>query len=256
MNNFTFSINAVLPVFLLIFVGYFLTKIGILTKKFSDVSSKFVFMIALPALLFLNISKSDFSGIFNVELLKAIVFVFAAILIIFLSIMLYAKKSIDDERKRGAFVQGCFRANYALLGIPLIYNIASDEGVIAASLIAAFIIPYFNILAIIALSMHRKNSIRSVALLIVKNPLIISIILGVAASALKIELPFVINKTVEMISVIAIPLALLSIGVFFEFSRFLSQIKTALMATAIKTVLTPLIFTPLAYLAGIRGVYL
>lgn len=256
MNNFIFSINAVLPVFLLIFLGYFLTKTGILTKKFSDVSSKFVFMIALPSLLFLNILKADFSGIFNVGLLKAIMFVFVSVLIIFLILTVYAKKSFDDEGKRGAFIQGCFRANYVMLGIPLIYNIASDEGVIAASLMAAFIIPYFNILAIIALSIHRKTSFRSVSVLIIKNPLIVSIILGVIASAIKIELPFVINKTVEMLSVIAIPLALLSIGVFFDFGRFLSQIKTVLMATAIKTVLIPLIFTPLAYLAGIRGVYL
>jgi len=256
MDSLLFSLNAVLPVFLIILAGYFFARYKILDTDFSDTASRFVFIAALPALLFKNVAGSDFSGIFNRDLLNSVLLVVAATVLIFSSLIFFTKKRFVDEKRRGAFIQGSFRGNFALLGIPLIYNIASDEGVLAASLIAAFVIPLYNILAIIALSLHRKTGIKLMVITMIKNPLIIATVAGMMVSAANIELPVIFNRTVDMLAVLAIPMALLSIGVFFKLDNFFSNIKTVTLTAVIKTVITPLIFAPAAYLAGLRGVYL
>lgn len=256
MDSLIFSINTVVPVFLVIVAGMLLKKLNILNYKFSETASKFVFLIAFPALLFMNIANSDFSGIFNRELLYTIIFSVISTLVIFLLLVALTKRFISDESIRGSFIQGAFRGNFALLGIPLIFNIAASEGVIIASLIAAFIIPLYNILSIIALSFHKKTSINLMFVMIIKNPLIIATAFGITVSVLGIKLPLVLTRTIDMFSVIAIPIALLSIGVFFDLGKFMTGIRHTMPASIIKTVLTPIVFTPLSYLFGIRGIHL
>lgn len=256
MENLIFSINTVLPVFLMIAAGYVLKRLNVLDESFSNIASKFVFVVALPMLLFKNVSESDFSGIFNKELLNAILVAVISTVIIFLILIITSRRYFDDEKKRGAFIQGSFRGNYALLGIPLIYNIASSQGVIAASMIAAFILPLYNILAIIALSLHRKTSMLSMLKLVIRNPLVIAIVTGVVAAAVNLRLPKVASDMIDMFAGLAMPLALLSIGVFFDMEKFLKNFKISVSSTVIKTVIIPMIFTPVAYLLGLRGVHL
>ena len=182
MDSLIFAINAVLPIVIMVAIGYFLKKIGLMDKDLSKKANKLVFRVFLPVKLFLNVfgiksfSSVNFSYVF---------YALGALLIIFLlaipAVILLTKK----KTSRGALLQGVFRSNYALIGIPLAEELSESlgsEGLVAATLLSAFIVPAFNILAVIGLSIFnnegKKPNLKKVLLGIAKNPLIIGIIAG------------------------------------------------------------------------------
>ena len=260
VDSFIFSVNAVMPIFLLIFLGKILNQLKVIDKKFSDGATSLVFKVALPVILFNNISSADFSGIANVDVLRAVTFCVVSIFISFLFLTVCANKGIISKSKRGAFIQGTFRSNYIIIGLPIIDNIMGSQGVVTAAMIMAFVIPVFNILAVLTLSLNddskNKIDIGHILVNIAKNPLIISIVIGLVFAYFKIELPVFVNKSMGLIADVAIPLALLAIGVFFSFDKFFANIKLAAISSAIKTIVLPSIFTVLAYLIGLRDEYL
>ncbi|MBO7196319.1 MAG: AEC family transporter, partial [Clostridia bacterium] len=179
MKSLIFAFNSVSPIILTVAVGYLLKKAGLMDADFSKKANKLVFRIFLPVLLFTNVYGITSISTVN---LGYVIYSFVALLIIF-GLAIPTVILVTDKKKcRGALLQGVFRSNYALIGIPLATSLFPGEGAAVATLLSAFMIPVFNILAVVGLSIFNndgeKPNIKKVLLGIVKNPLILSILLG------------------------------------------------------------------------------
>lgn len=183
ISDLLFSINAVFPIILVALFGFAAKKLNIIDDAFLKSGNKFCFKIGFFAMMFVNIYKIDNLGQIR---WNVILFAVSVVLILFLIGLIYVIFFEKDNRKKGVIHQAFYRSNYATIGIPLAYNIAGEEGIILASLISAFSVPAFNILAVISLSAFNKeekssektNLFAHILKEIVKNPLIQGVALG------------------------------------------------------------------------------
>lgn len=261
MESLIFAFNSVSPIILTVAVGYFLKKLGLMSADFSKSANKLVFRVFLPVMLFLNVygieSISSVSFGYVIYSIVALLVIFA--LAIPTVIILTGKKSC-----RGALLQGVFRSNYALIGIPLASSLFPGEGAAVATLLSAFMVPAFNILAVIGLSVFSANgekpNVKKVLLGIVKNPLILGIAaglvsLGIRALFVNIGISFRLSSvpaiwnTLKYLSSIATPLALLVLGAQFEFSAIPSLKKEIISGVLLRSLIVPLLGIGIAFLA-------
>ena len=261
MESLIFAINAVSPIILTVAVGYLLKKTGMMNGDFSKKANKLVFRVFLPVMLFVNVY-----GIENIQAVDFgyVIYSVAALLIIF-AVALPSVMLLTDKKKcRGALLQAVFRSNYALIGIPLASSLFPGEGAAVATLLSAFMIPVFNILAVIALSIFNndgeKPDFKKVLLGIAKNPLILSIFAGLVALGIRAllvnadisfrisEIPAVWN-TLKYLSNIATPLSLLVLGAQFEFSAISSLKREIITGTVIRSLVVPVLGIGIAFLA-------
>lgn len=253
MENFIYSINATIPVFFIIIIGYALKRIGMLDEHFANVANKFNFTITLPLLLFQDIATTDIAAEFD---LKYVLFCMLVTSISFWSIWAGAKLWMKDKSIRGAFVQASFRGSAAVLGIAFIMNIYGDSGMAPLMIVGA--VPLYNIYSVIVLTFEAGNkegsNIKNAIINIVKNPIILAILAGVIGSLLHVYdyAPFLIKKTINNFAVLASPLALITIGVGFEGKKALAKMKPTLVASFLKLILQPALFLPIAVMLGFR----
>lgn len=267
MADFIFSLNATLPIFLIMVLGWFLMRIGLFTKEFNKVADKYVFKVALPVLLFKDIATADIRSDFN---LTFVLFCMITTTIMFLAIWGLSYIFIKDKTQVGAFAQASARGSAAVLGIAFINNIYGNSGMAPLMIVSA--VPLYNILSVIILtfsadmgkeaqknklndnvSNSKGSNIKKACINVVKNPIIIGIFLGLPFSIFGISIPPIPLKAVTSIAQTATPIALLVVGAGFEGAKAIKKIKLTAVATFIKLVLLPLIFFPFAIAFGFRG---
>lgn len=252
LDNFIFSLNSTLPVFLVIVVGKMLAGWGLFPKDFASMTDKFVFKAALPVLLFKDIAGIDFRQDFDV------IFVLFCAVVSFLMFGLVWGLSalfMKDKSMVGSFSQGAARGSAAILGIALAKNIYGSSGYAPLMVLAA--VPVFNVMSVIILECSRNNGRGRVDVLkilkgIVTNPIILGILFGLPFSLFDITLPAFLSGTVDSISKTATPMALLSIGAAFSFSDAKKKLTPAIVASFIKLFALPLVFMPFAIALGFR----
>ncbi|MFO7445477.1 MAG: AEC family transporter [Ignavibacteriaceae bacterium] len=244
----------VAPVFLMVAIGYILRRLGIINDNFVSVSSKVVFTVSLPALIFKEVSTISLDQVFDIN---QIIFVYIITIITFALGWLFAIVFAKTDKDKGAFIQGSFRGNYAIIGLALIVNILGESALAKASLILSFVIPLYNVLTIIILTIYSGNgkplNILHLFRGVITNPLIVAIILALPFSYFQIELNSIITVTIDHIADLTLPLALVGIGGFLNFTDIKNASVPAFLASSLKIILTPLIGTLAAYLLGYRG---
>lgn len=253
MENLIFSLNATVPIFLLMVLGFALRKLGVIDDVFASKMNKFVFLVPLPALLFEDLSTVDFSQVWN---MKFVLFCFGATLV---SIALAAAVSFlwRDRSIQGEFIQASYRSSAALLGIAFIQNIYGNAGMAPLMIIGS--VPLYNVMAVVVLSFfqpERKKLDRGVWKATLKgiatNPIILGIAAGLLWSALRIPLPSVLEKMVSDVGAAATPLGLMAMGASFDLKKAFGKAKPAAAASAMKLVLFAALFLPLAVWLGFR----
>lgn len=253
MENFIYSLNATVPVFLVMVIGYCLKRRGMLTEGFCSAANKFNFQVTLPALLFKDISSADIRQVLDIRYMLYCAVVTS---ICFFTLWGLTKLLMKDKNMVGAFVQASFRGSAAVLGIAFIQNIYGTSGMAPLMIVSA--VPLYNIYSVIVLTFEGENggqgggTIRRAFVNICKNPIIIGILLGVIVSFSGITFPAIINKTVNSLAAMATPLALIVIGAGFEGRKALAKIKPTIIATMIKLVVQPALFLPVAVWMGFR----
>lgn len=252
MNNLIFSINVVLPLFLTMCLGTFLRKINIFDKVFLKKSNTFVFKALLPTLLFKNIYTSKIADVFDGKV------VFFSVIIIFTLIMLLVvtvPKFEKENKNRGVLIQGMFRSNFVLFGIPLATNIAGNEGAVITAMLIAIVIPIYNFSCVVILNVYSKENLdyRETLKDIAKNPLIIASLAGILVSVLNINIPLPIEKTISDVASIATPFALIILGGEFEIGNVYKNKKYIAIVCFVKLILVPVIVMPIAILLKFRG---
>lgn len=256
MEAFLFSVNAVLPLFILTALGWLLTKLKVWNDDFLKIGNTLSFNVFIPAMLFYNIATSDFRNIFDSRLLA---FCIISILLI-CTLGLIAVSFITKSRaRRGVIVQALFRGNFALLGVPLCEALAGAGGAEIASVFLSFMVPTFNILATVILSFYSNNPVESPTKIvknIFKNPLIISCLLGLFFSLLRIPLPEIVLKPISSLKAVATPFALLVLGGDFKFKSFVNNLSFVLTTGLTRLVILPAIAVFIAALLGFRGIHI
>ena len=255
MDSFIYSLNATIPIFLVMVIGNFLNRIGLIDRHFSNIADKLVFKICLPCMLFLNLAGTNIRKEFDTGYIG---YCFAVTLLSILSIWFAARHLMKDKSMVGAFVQGSYRSSAAILGLAFIENIYGTSGMAPLMIIGS--VPLYNIFAVVVLTLE-SNSTKTSAiekqlwtafLGILKNPIIIGIFLGLLASFFNLSLPHMLEKTIEYLGSIASPLALLSIGASFEGSKAIAKIKPTAIASFLKLVGLAALFLPAAVWLGFR----
>lgn len=253
MDNLIFSLNATLPIFFTMLLGSFFKRVGLIDEAFSAKMNKFAFAVALPALLFQDISAVDIRKSWNGG------FVLFCFIATFLSITGVTVLSffVVKREERGEFVQGAYRSSAAILGIAFIQNIYGTSGMAPLMIIGT--VPLYNAFAVIVLSLLKPGQRKmDKALLqktlkgIVTNPIILGIAAGFVWAILKIPQPEILQKTVKNMAVLATPLGLMAMGASFEGKKALGKLKPTLIASALKLVVLAAIFLPLAVRLGYR----
>lgn len=252
MESLIYSLNATLPVFLVIVIGYILGKIGILDEPFVKVANKFNFKVTLPVMLFLDLAETDFVAAFD---FKYVAYCFFVTLLCVLVIWGLARMFLKDKTLVGEFVQASYRSSAAILGVAFIVNISGSSGMAPLMILGA--VPLYNIFAVIILTLEgnreEKGKIKKACGDIVKNPIIVSIFLGFIYSLSGLSLPAFAHTTCNHIAKMATPLALICIGAGFEGRKAIKMIKPTLMASIIKLAIQPAVFLPLAIAMGFTG---
>lgn len=255
MSNFIFSINVTFPIFLVILLGYILRQKNFLTEEFVRVANKYVFVVALPIMLFQDISVTDVKKDMNI---KFFLYCLIVTIVMFLLVWGIAKITLKDKTMVGAFAQAGARGSAAVLGVAFVENICGSIGMTPLMIVAA--VPFFNILSVIILvfnanTKEEKNygKIKDACINIIKNPIIIGILLGLLASLIKLDLPVMADRTLEYIARTATPIALLAIGAGFDTKAAIKKIKPALGATFIKLIGLPMLFLPIAYMLDFKS---
>ncbi len=270
MPTINFALNAVVPLILMIGLGYVLKKIKFISKEFASVGNKMVFRVLLPITLFNNIySIQSFA---NIDW-KAVIFAVSGVVAVFAVGVIVALTLIKNKNQRGAIVQCLFRSNYAIIGIPLAQMIAGTEGMQVASVLSAFTIPTFNILAVITLTFFQppttqqaldgdaesrekeerkgeQSPLKRTLLGIAKNPLILGVVsglvvIGIRALFVKYNVSFRLSNvkflydTLTKLSNVTTPFALIILGAQFEFSSLKKDVAAVVITTLARTALVP-----------------
>lgn len=255
MENLIFSINVVLPMFLIMCLGVFLRKIKIFDENFLKTANAFTFKVLLPNLLFYNIYTSNLSDSFNGKL---VLFAVSTVLIIIALLFITVPKFEKDNKNRGVLIQGLYRSNFVLFGIPICTNIFGDASTGITSMLIAIIIPIYNFFAVIILDVYSKDKleINNTVISILKNPLIIGSVTGILLSLLNIKLPAAIENTISDLAKIATPLALVLLGGEFKIGNVYKNIKNIIIVCLGKLVVIPTIVLSIAIILGFKGVEL
>lgn len=255
MENLILSLNVVFPLFLTMSLGYFLKYLNLFDNSTLDRMNNITFKSFLPMLLFYNIYKTDLHDTFN---LKLIIFSVTCIIVLYLILYLLVPLIEKDNKKRGALLQGLFRSNFVIFGLPITESLFGSEKVGVTAILIAIIVPLFNMLSVLALETFRdgKLNFKKIFIGIIKNPLIIASCLGVLTLLLKIKIPTAIEKTISDVSKIATPLSLILLGASFKFDNIKKYLKQTTIAVIGKTILIPCIILPICIMFGYRDVEL
>ena len=254
MENLVFSLNATIPIFLLMVLGYVFRRTGVFSEALASGMNTFVFRITLPVLLFGDLAAVDFAEAWDT---RFVLFCFCVTLV---SIAAAAGISFlwKDRSIQGEFIQAAYRSSAAILGIAFITNIYGNAGMAPLMIIGS--VPLYNILAVVVLSFFRpERGALDGALLqktlkgVVTNPILLGIVAGLLWSALRIPLPAILQKTVTNLGSISTPVGLMAMGASFDPKKALGQRKPAVTAAVIKLVGFCTVFLPLAVLLGFRN---
>ena len=255
---FLTALNAVMPIILLILLGYILRQRGFLTDSFLEVGNKLVFKLMLPTMLFINIYRIESLSGIRWELAF---YALAAILVIFTLSLITSVLTTDVAQRRGVILQCCFRSNFVIIGLPLAASLGGAEAEAVAAVLSAVSIPLFNVLAVISLSVFvnkqasLRKTIRRIFHDIVANPLIIAVAMGMlclAARWLQVEIWGSVRfrldtqtdfffEGLETLKNGTTALALIVLGGQFIFSAVKELKKEILTATLWRVVFSPLI---------------
>ncbi len=256
LENFIYSINVTILIFLVMVLGYFLRRRGMLNENFVNVANKFNFDVTLPFMVFRDIAAVDIRSVFD---LKYVLFCAIASSVCFWVVWGLAKLFIKDKSLIGAFVQASFRSSAAVMGLAFISNLYGPSAMGPLMIIGA--VPLYNIYSVLVLTFEAEDDgtgrdtgkLKEACVNILKNPIIISIVLGLIVSLCKLNFPVLVDNTIDNVAKMATPLALITLGAGFEGKEALAKMKPTLWAAFIKLIGQAAIFIPIAIALGFTG---
>ncbi len=255
LSNLMFCLNATVPLFALMILGYWFVRIGLLKEKTLDNINTFVFKVSLPVMVFLDLAQTNFFEVWDG---KYVAFCFLATLASVIIASLMSK--LFDKSIRGEFAQAAYRSSAAILGVGFIESIYGTSAMAPLMMIGT--VPLYNVMAVLILMLTKPGDeegkfdaarFKKTVIGVIKNPIILGIIIGVLWSVLKVPMPTMAYKTFKYLSNTATPLGLIVIGGSFDFKKAFNLVKPAFLATFMKLIGWGLIYMPIAIALGFRN---
>lgn len=239
----------VLPIFLVLLLGNMLMRLKLMTPDFTTVANRLIYNVCLPVLLFYKIAESRFDEVFS---LKLIVIMAVAVGIMFIISFPVSYVLRFPKTSAGTFAMLNFRANYAYMGLPVSYYAFGDQGLAVGSIFMAFIVPYVNMLSVVALNLSGTQRFDRMIFLknTLLNPLAVACFLGIVFSVFAVPLPRFLLRTLEIISGVTLPLALFAIGATTNMDRLRGSIRMVSASTIMKLAVLPMLAFVIVRLTG------
>lgn len=255
MESLRVAAGVVLPLFLCMALGYGLRRLRLVNDPVLKGINRLVFQVFLPLLLFRNVLHTSIGEVWNPKLL---LWAAGGILLVFAAAMLLVPLFEKDNRRRGALIQGIFRSNFVLFGLPVTTALVGDGAAGVPSLMAAVAIPLYNVLAVVILEFYRggRPDVRNMLKGIVRNPLILATALGLLALLAGISLPPVLDKTLDNLAGVATPLALVGLGGTFTFRSVRGSLRPLTAGLLGRLLLVPALTLGISIALGFREVEL
>lgn len=255
MSTFYLAFSVVFPLSCMMALGYFLRAAGLFTDAFLTQLNTLSFKVFLPMVLFINIYSSDFYALLSPKL---ILFAVGSVVAVFLILMVVVPLLVKENRDRSVVIQGIFRSNFILFGMPITISLYGAENTGTTAIVFAFVIPLFNLLSIVALETFsgKKSGPAKICKEVVKNPLIVAAMIALVFALTRIKLPMLIESTVSDIAKVATPLALMILGGSFRFGNLGKYKKQLAMSVVGRLIVVPGVVLPLSIRLGFRGMEL
>jgi predicted permease len=256
MENLLFALNIVAPIFVLLLIGAIARYMKWVKISTLQDLNKFIFKLPLPLMLFFNIYNMDRSTQFTTDLIKLIVLIICVFTFIAVALSVILNKTTKlSNPKKAVLVQGWFRGNTIIFGLPLATSLYGENGLTIVSIIIITAIASTNVIAVILLELYRGENVQAKSLVrsVAKNPLLIAAFIGFVFFFLRIPLPSIVKTPLTTLSKTATPLAFIVLGGTLEVSRISKNIKLILFGCFGRLVGTPLILVLTALAVGLRG---
>ena len=262
-ENLAISVNAVLPLIICMAAGYLFRRTKLVDEGFCRKCNTFCFKTFLPLMIFMNVYNSDLESAVQPG---AFLFAAAAVLVIFAAAFLIIprivrKGSVDSAgspvsvaSRQAVLIQCIFRSNFVIFGYQVVANVYGAGQAAVASVMAAIVVPLYNVLAVITLEYftNSKNGLRPVILGIIKNPLIIGAVAALLFKLSGLTLPAPLYTGLSDMAGMATPLALVVLGGTFHFDALRRNAGALAIGTLGKIVVPPLVMVPIAAAFGFR----
>ena len=252
MNSLLICLNAIIPIFFIITVGYLSKRAGIIREGEVPRFNAIAFKVFMPVMCFYNVYRSELSSAVRPRLM---LFTAAAILLTFALSLAYAVFFVPDRTRRSAVAQGLYRSNYLILGVPFVSGLVGDTELGVAAVMGALVAPMFNVLAVVLLESYngKKPNVKKLALDICKNPLILGSLGGLVPLLLGVRLPAALDTALRDMGRAASPLLLFLLGAFFHFGDAKEHLRELVAVTLGRLVVIPALMLGLAAALGFRG---
>lgn len=248
-------LNSLFPIFTLLILGRALKQFGLTSDDFLKTADKLIYYFFFPVMLFWKIGGASFE--------KGIDWIFCTaclvtVLIMFILSTLVITLGKIPSFKAGSFSQSCYRFN-TYIGVAVILNSLGNEGLKYFGVVIGFTIPLINLFAVSVLiwfsgeDLSTTKRLRITSKAIVSNPLIIACLAGVIFSGVGGRFPVFIDNSFALISMVALPLALMSIGGGLTFRGVKEHLGLSLAAAGLKLLMLPVLGYIVLSLFGVAG---
>ena len=253
MQAFSIAFHAIVPLFLIIAMGFGVKRLGWIGPEDVRRFNKVCFYTFMPVMLFYNIYTSDFSHAVRLPYALFVVGMALAMILLAFLITLAAEKTPE---RRGVMIQAAFRSNFVLLGLPIAAELLPEGNLGVTALMVAIVVPIYNMMSVVVLEYFRGGKPRAgeVLLAVVKNPLILGSVAGLLVQALHITLPEVLVSFAEKMNSAATSLILLLLGASFETREIARYKKELLVCVGLRLVVFPGAILTLAAALGLRDI--
>jgi predicted permease len=245
----------IIPIFAVVILGCIARRKGFMPPEFLGPANRLVYYLAIPALIFRSVSKASFRTEFNATVLW--ITLFSAVLV-YVSAWIIGRQTRWEPGRIGTFIQCSGHGNLGYIGLPIAFYYIGESGLSKASILAGFLMILQNFLSVLALQSHqaaqsgskRKGRLRNAADMVIRNPVIVSALAGVAASVYRLPIPVPIHRFLDILSGLAPPMSLLLIGASLSIKTMRKNFYSVLGSVFIKTAVLPVIGLLLFRLAG------
>jgi malonate transporter len=241
--SISFILANIAPIFMIVVLGVLLKHYKIINDNFVAISSKIIFTITLPTLIFLNIANLNTDNISS-SLAMALILVLV-VTTVFIGTWFICGFYISKGRDKAAFMQGIYRSNFATLGLAAAASLYGDSGLAEAALLLAFVVPLYNILGIIALTLpiaqEQQLSSRVIYRELFANPIALGAIAAIPFAIFEIMIPPLVSNTASYLADLTIPLALLGIGGVMQLRQRDYCLRQAISGSLVKVIIMPLV---------------
>lgn len=253
LNNFIVSLEAVLPMFILMVIGYFIKEKKLLLPAELKKLNHVIFVVFFPVLMFHNLYGADIKDAFDPKL---IAFGVTAVMVVYFASMTVTFAVEKNPKSRGAMIQGLYRSNFVIMGIPIAVNMFGQGNLGVTAMMVAVIVPLYNIMAVITLEVFRGSRPNPVNVVkkVASNPLILGAAAGIATVLLDIQLPSMLEKLADDMSAVATPMALVVLGASIDFSAVKKSSRNLMIVVVGRLVVIPAFGLCAASLLGFRGI--